>query len=245
MPTAVVTGAGSGIGRAVAVALMEQGWRTALLGRRLSALDDTLAAAPGAGMAAAVDVRDRHAVDTAFDTIATDFGRIDLLFNNAGLFGAGAPLEDYSPEVWDTVIDTNVTGAFHCAQAAYRVMLRQDPAGGRIINNGSLSAHVPRPYAVAYTVSKHAITGLTKAIALEGRPHRITCGQIDIGNASTEMTDAMATGVPQADGQVRTEPRMDVKHVVDAVLYMAGLPLEASVPNLTVMASGMPYVGRG
>ena len=251
MPTAVITGAGSGIGRAVTQGFIARGWSVALMGRRQDALASTLEDAPGWGtagatsVAIAVDVRDRPAVDDAFEEVVARLGRIDVLVNNAGLFGTGAPFEDYSLESWTTVIDTNLTGAFHCAQAAYRIMLRQDPRGGRIINNGSLSAHVPRPYAVAYTASKHAISGLTKTIALEGRQHGITCGQIDIGNASTDMTAAMASGVPQADGQIRAEPRMDVRHVVDAVLYMAELPLDANVPNLTVMASGMPYVGRG
>ncbi|HXP56624.1 MAG TPA: SDR family NAD(P)-dependent oxidoreductase, partial [Streptosporangiaceae bacterium] len=191
------------------------------------------------------DVRSAEQVQTLFDTTAAQWGRVDLLFNNAGAFGPGGPLEDLAAADWAAVIETNLTGSFLCAQAAFRIMKNQAPAGGRIINNGSLSAHVPRPFAVAYTASKHAITGLTKAISLEGRPYSIACGQIDIGNAATDMTGSMATGVPQADGSIRAEPRMQARHVTDAVLMMAALPLDANVEFLTVMATNMPYIGRG
>jgi NAD(P)-dependent dehydrogenase (short-subunit alcohol dehydrogenase family) len=251
---AVVTGAGSGIGRDVAVALGRDGYRVALAGRRKDALSETARlvaaqedpdAAAGVALAVPTDVRSEDSVREFFDQIVTQWGRIDLLFNNAGSFGGGGPIEDVPFEQWNQAIETNLTGSFLCAQAAFRVMKGQDPQGGRIINNGSLSAHVPRPFAVGYTASKHAITGLTKAISLEGRPYQIACGQIDIGNAATDMTGAMATGVPQADGSVRAEPLMETRHVTDAVLMMAALPLNANVEFLTVMATNMPYIGRG
>ena len=245
---AVVTGAGSGIGRAVAGALLERGWHVALAGRREFALAETLAGAGSAasrGIAVATDVTDAGSVGALFERVAAEHGRIDLLFNNAGVFGAPAPFGDVSVEQWQTVVDTNLTGAFLCAREAFRAMRAQDPVGGRIINNGSISAHVPRPHAAPYTATKHAVTGLTRAIALDGRAHRIACGQIDVGNAATDMTTAMTQGVRQADGSVAVEPTIDASHVVDAVLYMADLPLEANVPFMTVMATGMPYVGRG
>jgi NAD(P)-dependent dehydrogenase (short-subunit alcohol dehydrogenase family) len=250
---AAVTGAGSGIGRDVALALGRAGYRVALAGRRGDALKETAqlvaaAAQDGSDAAAlpvATDVRSKDSVREFFGQIVARWGRIDLLFNNAGSFGGGGPIEDVPFEQWNQAIETNLTGSFLCAQAAFRVMKGQDPQGGRIINNGSLSAHVPRPFAVGYTASKHAITGLTKAISLEGRPYRIACGQIDIGNAATDMTGAMATGVPQADGSVRAEPLMETRHVTDAVLMMAALPLDANVEFLTVMATNMPYIGRG
>ena len=245
---AVVTGAGSGIGRAVARALIADGWRVALAGRREAALSETLAAADpigSGGICVATDVTDPDSVRELFERACDAFGRIDLLFNNAGLFGTAASFGDVSLEQWRTVIDTNLTGAFLCAREAFRVMRGQDPRGGRIINNGSISAHTPRPHAAPYTASKHAITGLTKAINLDGRDHGIACGQIDIGNAATDMTTAMTQGVRQADGSVAVEPTIDARHVVDAVSYMAGLPLEANVPFMTVMATGMPYIGRG
>jgi NAD(P)-dependent dehydrogenase (short-subunit alcohol dehydrogenase family) len=191
------------------------------------------------------DVADPAAVDALFTRAVDGFGRVDLLFNNAGLFGAGGAFEDVSYEQWKSVVDTNLTGAFLCAQAAYRVMRDQTPPGGRIINNGSISAHVPRPQAVAYTATKHAITGLTKQIALEGRRHNVACGQIDIGNAATDMTTRMERGVLQADGSIAVEPRMDVAHAANAVVHMASLPLDANVLSMTVMATTMPYVGRG
>jgi len=251
---AVVTGAGSGIGRDVAVALGRDGYRVALAGRRKDALSETARlvaaqedpdAVAGVALAVPTDVRSEDSVREFFDQIVAQWGRIDLLFNNAGSFGGGGPIEDVPFEQWNQAIETNLSGSFLCAQAAFRVMKGQDPQGGRIINNGSLSAHVPRPFAVGYTASKHAITGLTKAISLEGRPYQIACGQIDIGNAATDMTGAMATGVPQADGSVRAEPLMETRHVTDAVLMMAALPLDANVEFLTVMATNMPYIGRG
>ena len=244
-PVAVVTGAGSGIGRDIAAALSKAGYRVTLSGRRAQALQETAELAPGVTLAVPADVRSADEVQALFDTTVAQWGRVDLLFNNAGAFGPGGPLEDLAAADWTAVIETNLTGSFLCAQAAFRVMKDQDPQGGRIINNGSLSAHVPRPFAVAYTASKHAVTGLTKAISLEGRPYQIACGQIDIGNASTEMTGQMATGVPQADGSVRAEPLMQTRHVTDAVLMMAAMPLEANVEFLTVMATNMPYIGRG
>src|SRR4051812_26924405 len=241
---AVVTGAGSGIGRVVARALLQDGWRVALAGRREAPLQET---ADGAGAALAVptDVRDPASVAALFASVAEAFGRVDLLFNNAGAFGEPAPFADIAFEQWRSVVDTNLTGAFLCAQAAFRAMRDQEPRGGRIVNNGSISAHVPRPLSAPYTATKHAVTGLTRAISLEGREHDIACGQIDIGNAATEMTEAMARGVPQADGSIAPEPRMDARNVADAVLMMARLPLDANVQFLTIMATAMPYIGRG
>jgi NAD(P)-dependent dehydrogenase (short-subunit alcohol dehydrogenase family) len=246
MKVAVVTGASSGIGRDVAVGLARDGYRVALGGRREDALRETAKlAGPDEALPVRTDVRSEQSVQELFDRTMAEWGRVDLLFNNAGSFGGGGPIEDVPLEQWNQAIETNLTGSFLCAQAAFRIMKDQDPGGGRIINNGSLSAHVPRPFAVGYTASKHAITGLTKAISLEGRPYRIACGQIDIGNAITDMSGPMATGVPQADGSVRAEPRMEARHVTDAVLMMAALPLDANVESLTVMATNMPYIGRG
>ncbi|HEY2601305.1 MAG TPA: SDR family oxidoreductase [Thermoleophilaceae bacterium] len=242
--TAVVTGAGSGIGREVALALGGAGYALALAGRREDALRETAAGAADA-LVLPTDVTDPDSVRSLFGRVREELGRVDLLFNNAGQFGAPAPVEDFPLEEWRAVVDTNLTGSFLCAQEAFRAMKDQSPQGGRIINNGSISAHVPRPYAVAYTATKHAITGLTRALSLEGRRYDIACGQIDIGNASTNMTEAMRRGVPQADGSVAPEPVMDVAHVADAVLYMAGLPLDANVEFLTVMATKMPFIGRG
>lgn len=244
----MVTGAGSGIGREVARALLERGCRVALAGRREAALRETLSGAGDTaphGLAIPTDVTDEGSVAALFAQVASELGRVHLLFNNAGLFGAPAAFGDVSLDQWQTVVDTNLTGAFLCARAAFRAMRDQSPPGGRIINNGSISAHTPRPHAAAYTATKHAITGLTKAIALDGRAHGIACGQIDVGNAATDMTTAMTQGVRQADGSVAVEPTMDARHVAEAVLYMAGLPLEANVPFMTVMATGMPYIGRG
>ena len=237
---ALVTGAGSGIGRHVAQALLAAGYRVVLAGRRAEALEETRA---GDARATVVptDVTDPESVRALFSQLE----RLDVLFNNAGTFGRSKPIEDVAFEEWQAVVDTNLTGAFLCAQAAIRVMKAQDPRGGRIVNNGSLSAHVPRPNAVAYTATKHAITGLTKAISLEGRAHDIACGQIDIGNATTDMTTAMEHGVPQADGSVAPEPTMDVAHTAAAVVHMAGLPLDANVEFLTIMATKMPFIGRG
>jgi NAD(P)-dependent dehydrogenase (short-subunit alcohol dehydrogenase family) len=245
---AVVTGAGSGLGREVTHALLGAGYRVALAGRREEALRETLAgadAAPDRGIVVPTDVSDRDAVAALFARVRDDLGRVDVLFNNAGRFGRAAPIEDVAFEDWQAIVATNLTGAFACAQEAYRAMKDQSPRGGRIINNGSISAHVPRPFAVGYTATKHALTGLTKQIALEGRAHDIACGQIDIGNAATDMTAAMARGVPQADGSTAAEATMDARHVADAVLYMADLPLDANVLFMTVMATKMPYVGRG
>jgi NAD(P)-dependent dehydrogenase (short-subunit alcohol dehydrogenase family) len=247
-PVAVVTGAGSGIGRNVSHALLGAGYAVVLAGRRTGALEETLAgaqAAPDAALVVPADVTDPAAVDALFDQAIARFGRLDLLFNNAGSFGRPAPFEDYDNDDWRTLVDTNLSGAFYCAQRAYRAMRTQDPRGGRIINNGSISAHVPRPHAVAYTATKHAITGLTKQIALEGRAHDVACGQIDVGNAATEMTAAMERGVIQADGSIAAEATMDAANVARAVLYMASLPLDANVLFMTVMANRMPFVGRG
>ena len=245
---AVVTGAGSGIGRGVARGLLADGYRVVLAGRREAPLRETLHGAVGeasAGLVVGADVTEPESVRALFARACDAFGRIDLLFNNAGVFGTPAPFADIALDQWRSVVETNLTGAFLCAQEAFRVMRDQDPQGGRIINNGSISAHVPRPHAAPYTATKHAITGLTKAIGLDGRAHGIACGQIDVGNAGTEMTSAMTQGILQADGSIRVEPTMDSRHVVDAVLYMAGLPLAANVPFLTVMATQMPYIGRG
>jgi NAD(P)-dependent dehydrogenase (short-subunit alcohol dehydrogenase family) len=245
---AVVTGAGSGIGRHVALGLLGAGFRVALAGRREDALRGTLSqstAPPESAAVVPVDVGEPAAVRRLFALVGDRFDRVDLLVNNAGIFGSPGPLEDLRYEDWRRVVDTNLTGAFLCAQAAFRTMRDQVPQGGRIINTGSLSAHVPRPHAIAYTATKHAVTGLTKSISLEGRPYRIACGQIDVGNAATEMTTVMRTGVLQADGSVAVEPVMDVAHVASAVLYMASLPLDANVQFMTIMAAAMPYVGRG
>jgi NAD(P)-dependent dehydrogenase (short-subunit alcohol dehydrogenase family) len=244
---AVVTGAGSGIGRSVTRALVEAGYRVALAGRREDALRATLLDA-GAGSRAIVvptDVSEPASVRVLFARVRDALGRVDLLFNNAGIFGPSAPIDEISAGDWQAVVATNLTGAFLCAQGAFRAMKEQQPGGGRIINNGSLSAHVPRPHAAAYTATKHAVTGLTKAISLEGRAHDIACGQIDIGNAATDLTAAMRQGVPQADGSMATEPTIDPRHVAEAVLYMARLPLDANVQFLTVMATSMPFIGRG
>ncbi|WP_030168674.1 SDR family oxidoreductase [Spirillospora albida] len=246
---AVVTGAGSGIGAAVAVALLERGWRVVLAGRREGALRDTAARAgdrAGAALAVPADVTDPDSVAALFGAARDAYGRVDLLVNNAGVFGTPTPVEDLGVDEWRSVLDTNLTGAFLCAREAFRTMRAQDPRGGRIINNGSLSAHTPRPRTAAYTASKHALTGLTKSLALEGRAYGIACGQIDVGNAATDMTGAFTTGTLQADGSVKAEPVMDVRHVADAVAYMAGLPPEANVPFLTVLATAMPsFIGRG
>ncbi|MDO9432162.1 MAG: SDR family oxidoreductase [Pseudomonadota bacterium] len=241
---ALVTGAGSGIGRAAALALLDAGWRVVLAGRRPEELEITAAHAPGRSLVAPTDITDEAQVEALFAATAAAFGRLDLLFNNAGA-SAGGRLEDLSLEAWKRVVDVNLTGAFLCTRAAFRMMKAQDPRGGRIINNGSISAHAPRPYSVAYSATKHAITGLTRSSSLDGRPYDIACGQIDIGNAATEMTSAMAKGVPQADGSFAPEPLMDVKAVADAVVMMAGLPLDANVQSMTIMATKMPFVGRG
>ena len=241
---ALVTGAGSGIGRATALALSSAGYSVALTGRRAAELEKTAAA--GIGMLVVpADISKPEEVRALFATVAAKFGRLDLLFNNAGCGTPAIPMEDLTFEQWSTVVGVNLTGSFLCAQGAIRMMKAQTPQGGRIINNGSISAHTPRPHSAPYTATKHAITGLTKSISLDGRNFGITCGQIDIGNAATEMTARMAAGVPQANGELMAEPRMDVKHVAGAILYMAALPPEANVQFMTVMASTMPFIGRG
>jgi NAD(P)-dependent dehydrogenase (short-subunit alcohol dehydrogenase family) len=245
---AIVTGAGSGIGRASALALIAAGWTVALAGRRAEALEETAALAGNAGALAyahPADVADPTSVAALFDAVKARFGRLDLLFNNAGTGAPPVPLEELSVQHWKRVVDSNLTGAFLCTQAAFRLMKDQDPRGGRIINNGSISAHVPRPRSVAYTATKHAITGLTRSASLDGRAYDIAVGQIDIGNAATEMTQRMSLGVMQADGSIAAEAVMDVSAVADAVVYMAGLPLSANVQFMTVMATKMPFIGRG
>ena len=244
--TILVTGAGSGIGRATARTLLEHGWRVALLGRREASLAET---ADGVGADAALilpcDVTDADAVEAAVARVASEWGRLDVLFNNAGTNVASRPIDEIAVEDWRQVCDVNITGMFLTARAAFGQMRRQDPQGGRIINNGSISAYVPRPGSVPYTMSKHAVTGLTRTLALDGRPFSIACGQIDVGNALTGMAEKMTRGVPQADGSEKVEPVIDVAHVAGAVLHMASLPPEANVPFMTVMATKMPYVGRG
>ena len=245
---ALVTGAGSGIGRAVSVALNQAGYAVVLVGRRKTELDATakLAKKSGAAMLAVpTDISDPQAVGVLFRTPEERFGRLDLLFNNAGLNAPAIPMEDLSYQQWNTVVAVNLTGSFLCAQEAIRLMKKQQPRGGRIINNGSISAHVPRPHSAPYTATKHAITGLTKSISLDGRKYDIACSQIDIGNASTEMTERMQDGVPQANGVLAAEPRMNVEHVAEAILYMASLPLDANVQFMTIMATQMPFIGRG
>jgi NAD(P)-dependent dehydrogenase (short-subunit alcohol dehydrogenase family) len=245
---AIVTGAGSGIGRAVALALQRSGWHVALSGRRAGTLEETAsgAAADGGQMIVVPsDVADASSVAGLFQSTVERFGRLDLLFNNAGVFSPPVAFEDLTLEQWTNVVDINLTGAFLCAQAAFRQMKAQSPMGGRIVNNGSISATSPRPSSAPYTATKHAMTGLTKSLSLDGRAYNIACSQIDIGNAETKLTAAMAKGVRQADGSVRPEPRMDVQHVADAVLYIAELPLEANVQFMTLMATQMPFIGRG
>ena len=243
--TALVTGAGTGIGRAAALALLGAGWRVALVGRRRPPLEQTAAAAPDRALVLPADLTKPEEVSTAFAALKARWGRLDVLFNNAGMSAPAVPMEDLSFEQWKAVVDINLTALFLCSQEAIRIMKAQSPRGGRIINNGSISAHVPRPNSGPYTATKHAVTGLTKCIALDGRAHDIACGQIDIGNAATEMSEPMARGVPQANGSVVVEPRMDVSRVGEAVLFMAGLPLDANVLTMTVMATKMPFVGRG
>ncbi len=239
----VITGAGSGIGRATARAFLAAGWNVALIGRREAALSETAGDAPA--LVLPCDVADPAAVEAAFARIVGAWGRIDVLFNNAGMSLPGRPIDEIAVEDWLALCNVNITGMFLCARAAFGQMRRQSPQGGRIINNGSISAHVPRPGSAPYTMSKHAVTGLTRTLALDGRAFDIACGQIDIGNAMTDMAARFTKGVPQADGSIRVEPVMDVEHVADAVLYMAGLPLDVNVPFLTIMARDMPYIGRG
>ena len=244
---ALVTGAGSGIGRAVSLALQSVGYSVVLAGRRAEPLERTADSASEAGRMLPVptDITNPDSVRALFSKTRATFGRLDVLFNNAGANAPAIPLEDLSYQQWMQVVAVNLTGAFLCAQEAIKLMKAQHPRGGRIINNGSISAHVPRPHSAPYTATKHAITGLTRSLSLDGRRHNIACGQIDIGNAATEMTERMTSGVLQADGSTAVEPRIDVRHVADAVLYMANLPLEANVQFLTVMATTMPFIGRG
>ena len=248
MKIAMITGAGSGIGRASALALLAAGYHVVLAGRRADALNETVALAGSLGthaLAVPTDATDPAAVKALFETARTKFGRLDLLFNNAGTSAPAVPLDEISFEQWKAVVDINLTAVFLCTQQAFAMMKNQTPRGGRIINNGSISAYAPRPFSAPYTATKHAITGLTKATSLDGRAFDIACGQIDIGNAASEMTQRMTTGVAQANGTLMIEPRMDVKHVADAVVHMASLPLEANVQFMTVMATKMPFVGRG
>ena len=244
---AVVTGAGSGLGRSITRALLAAGWQVAAAGRRWAALQETVATAPAAGAALPVltDVTVPDSVAALFAAAGNRWGRVDLLVNNAGIFGPAGAVDEISVADWRQAVDTNLTGAFLCAQQAVRMMKAQDPPGGRIINNGSISAHVPRPGSAAYTATKHALTGLTKSISLDGRRFGIACGQIDIGNAATEMTRAMSQGVRQADGSLAAEPTFDPRHVAEAVVYMAGLPLDANVQFMTLTATAMPFIGRG
>ncbi|KWZ29867.1 SDR family oxidoreductase [Burkholderia anthina] len=245
---AAVTGAGSGIGRAAAVALAQAGFTVALLGRTEASLRetrDTIRTAGGDAQVFPADVTDEASVDHAFARIAQQFGRLDVLFNNAGRNAPVVSLGDYELDVWNSVVATNLTGVFLCARAAWRLMKAQTPQGGRIINNGSISAHAPRPDTIAYTATKHAVTGITRSLALDGRRYNIACGQIDIGNAATSLTERMTHGVPQADGSLAPEARMDVAHVANAIVQMANLPLDTNILNMTIMATAMPFVGRG
>lgn len=245
---ALVTGAGSGVGRAAALALLAEGYAVVLAGRRQAPLEATVEAAGGAGsraLAVPCDVGDPASVSALFARTREGFGRLDLLFNNAGMGAPAIPMEELSFEQWQAVVNVNLTGAFLCTQEAIKIMKDQSPRGGRIVNNGSISADRPRPHSAPYTATKHAITGLTKSTSLDGRRHDIACGQLDIGNAATEMTARMSEGVLQADGSTAPEPTMDVAHVASALVYMASLPLDANVQFLTVMATKMPYIGRG
>jgi NAD(P)-dependent dehydrogenase (short-subunit alcohol dehydrogenase family) len=249
---AVVTGAGSGLGRLITLALAGKGWQVAAAGRRQLPLEETadLAAAPagaaaGSVLPVATDVGDADSVAALFDAVRERYGRVDLLVNNAGTGGPAGAVDELTPEGWQSIVATNLTGSYLCAHHAVAMMKAQDPQGGRIINNGSISAHAPRPGSVGYTVTKHAITGLTKSISLDGRRHNIACGQIDIGNANTAMTHRIAAGAPQADGSVMPEPTFDARHAADAVVFMAELPLDANVQFLTITATTMPFIGRG
>jgi NAD(P)-dependent dehydrogenase (short-subunit alcohol dehydrogenase family) len=245
---AIITGAGSGIGKAVALAFLDDGYKVALAGRRQDALEGTIKDAGGKGknaLAVPTDVSDPDAVKNLFSTARKKFGRVDVVFNNAGVNAPGVPLEELTVEQWKNVVDINLSGMFYCIQEAFRVMKDQDPRGGRIINNGSISAHAPRPNSAPYTSTKHAVTGLTKCASLDGRKYDIACGQIDIGNAMTELAARMAKGVPQADGSIKPEAMMNVREVASAALYMASLPLDTNVQFMTIMATKMPFVGRG
>ena len=244
---AVITGAGSGIGKATALAFLKDGWRVAVIGRRKAALEETLQSADAAdrALAIAADVADPRAVEAAFGLVKSRFGRVDALFNNAGQNAPGVPFDELPYDRWKAVVDTNLTGTFLCAQAAFRMMKEQDPRGGRIINNGSISAHAPRPDSAPYTASKHGVTGLTRTIALDGRRYDIACCQIDVGNAMTELAARMSKGVKQADGEIKVEPMIDVDDVARSVLHMANQPLSVNIYHLMIMATKMPYAGRG
>ena len=244
---AIVTGAGSGVGKAAALTLLKAGYRVVLAGRRADALNETLAEAGAGvtGLAVPTNVVDPASVKALFDQAVAAYGRVDVLFNNAGVSAPAVPLEDLDIEIWKNVVDTNLNGMFYCIQQAFRVMKSQSPRGGRIINNGSISATAPRPGSIAYTATKHAVSGLTKTASLDGRPFDIAVGQIDIGNVASDMTAKMAVGVPQADGSIRPEPRMDISAVVETFMAMTRLPLSANVLFTTVMATKMPFVGRG
>src|ERR1700761_5597277 len=243
---AVVTGAGSGLGRLITITLAKNGWQVAAAGRRLLPLEETASlAASGSVLPVATDVGDAESVAALFATVGDRYGRLDLLVNNAGTGAPPGPVDQLAPEGWDSIVATNLTGSYLCAHHAVRMMKAQRPQGGRIINNGSISAHTPRPGSVGYTVTKHAITGLTKSISLDGRPYNIACGQIDIGNAATEMTERIAAGAPQADGSLLAEPTFDPRHAAEAVRYMAELPLDTNVQFMTIMATTMPFIGRG
>ena len=245
LKTALVTGAGSGIGRAAALALSQAGFSLVLAGRRIDELEKTATLAGNTAIPVATDVSSPDSVQSLFGKAQSTFGRLDVLFNNAGMGAPPVPMEDLTFAQWSAVVGVNLTGSFLCAQHAIRMMKAQDPRGGRIINNGSISAYAPRPNSAPYTATKHAISGLTRSISLDGRAHNIACSQIDIGNAATEMTERMTAGVPQANGTIMVEPRMDVRHVADAVVYIANLPLDANVLFMTVMATNMPFTGRG
>jgi NAD(P)-dependent dehydrogenase (short-subunit alcohol dehydrogenase family) len=242
---ALVTGGGSGIGKASALALAEEGYALALAGRRADVLEETAAEAAGEAVAIPTDVTDPASIQALFAKTVDSFGRLDVLFNNAGIGAPGVPLEELTYEQWTSVVNVNLTGVFLCTQEAFKIMKDQTPQGGRIINNGSISAHVPRPNSSPYTATKHAVTGLTRATSLDGRKHNIACGQIDVGNAETKMTHRMQGGVPQANGTTMEEPRMHVDNVAKAIVYMASLPLDANVQFMTVMSTTMPYIGRG
>jgi NAD(P)-dependent dehydrogenase (short-subunit alcohol dehydrogenase family) len=243
---AVVTGAGSGLGRLITVTLADKGWHVVAVGRRSAPLDETVKLAPPEMvLPVSADVGDAESVASLFATVGERFGRVDLLVNNAGTGAPPGAVDELTPEGWQSIVATNLTGSYLCAHHAVRMMKAQDPRGGRIINNGSISAHAPRPGSVGYTVTKHAITGLTKSISLDGRPHNIACGQIDIGNANTEMTQWIAAGAPQADGSILQEPTFDPQHAADAVVFMAELPLDANVQFMTITATTMPFIGRG
>jgi NAD(P)-dependent dehydrogenase (short-subunit alcohol dehydrogenase family) len=248
MKVALVTGAGSGIGRATALALLTAGYKVVLAGRRADALNETVKMAgdlASNALAVPTDATDPESVKALFEATRAKFGRLDVLFNNAGTGAPTIPMDELTFEQWKTVVDVNLTAVFLCTQQAFKLMKSQTPKGGRIINNGSISAHAPRPFSAPYTATKHAITGLTKSTSLDGRAHDIACSQIDIGNAASEMTQRMTSGVPQANGTMAVEPRMDVKHVADAVVHMASLPLDVNIQFITVMATKMPFVGRG